>query len=222
VSTRPGAEEIPEEEEIRRLSPVLEALRRELPDIPISLDTWRSGVAKAMHERHGIHMINDISAGELDPGMFSTVARLGIPYIMMHMQGTPADMQEAPSYRHVTDDIVQYFAERIFRLRKQGIADILVDPGFGFGKTMEQNYQLLRELDAFAMLELPVLVGLSRKSMLYRALDVDAAQALNATTAAHMAALMGGASILRVHDVAAARECVEIFRRIVHIPRDAV
>jgi len=214
VSTRPGAPEISENEELQRLSPVVEALRRELPDAPISIDTWRSGIARAMHERFDIHMINDISAGQFDEHMFTTMAGLEIPYVMMHTQGSPQHMQDDPSYEHVTDEILQFFSERVFRLRKLGVNDMVVDPGFGFGKSLEHNYQLLRELDAFAMLEIPVMVGLSRKSMIYKSLELDPSQALNGTTAAHMAALMGGASLLRVHDVKEAREAVEIFSRI--------
>ncbi|MCK5136761.1 MAG: dihydropteroate synthase [Bacteroidales bacterium] len=216
VSSRPGAEEISEEDELNRLSPVLEALRNELPECSISVDTWRSGVAKTVHQRFGIDMINDISAGQLDPAMFTTVAGLGIPYVMMHMQGTPDSMQEAPAYENLLDDLLQFFGERIYKLRKLGVNDIVVDPGFGFGKTLEQNYKLLQELDAFRMLELPLMVGISRKSMIYKALNTDPLQALNGTTAAHMAALLNGASILRVHDVRAAVETVKIFQQIVN------
>lgn len=214
VSSRPGAEDISEEEEILRLTPVLEAIRNAFPDCMISLDTWRSRVAQTMHERFGIQMVNDISAGQLDPQMFTTMAGLEIPYVMMHMQGTPADMQDQPSYKDVTDELLQFFGERTYRLRKLGIKDIIVDPGFGFGKTLEQNYQLLAELDAFAMLEVPLMVGLSRKSMIYKTLDTDAGQALNGTTAVHMAALLKGAKFLRVHDVKEAVECIKIFQQI--------
>lgn len=214
VSTRPGAEEISEEEELDRLGPIVEGLRQALPEIPLSIDTFRAEVARSMHQQYGIQMVNDISAGRLDPKMFTTMAELQIPYVMMHMQGTPQNMQDSPEYEHVTDEIVQFFSERVFRLRKLGVSDIIIDPGFGFGKSLEQNYQLLRELDAFAMLELPVLAGLSRKSMIYRTLGGEASEALNGTTAAHMAALMGGARILRVHDVKEAVETVKIFSSI--------
>jgi len=215
VSSRPGAEEITVEEELGRLSPVVEAIRTEFPECAISVDTWRSSVAKAMVQRHGIDMINDISAGQMDPHMFSTMADLGVPYVMMHMQGIPGNMQDSPEYKNVVDDLLQFFGERIYKLRKLGVNDVVVDPGFGFGKTLEQNYQLLRELDAFAILELPMMVGISRKSMIYKALENEPEQALNGTTAAHMAALMGGASILRVHDVKAAVETVKIYQQIV-------
>jgi len=218
VSSRPGAEEVSEQEELERLTPVLEALRKEFPDFPISVDTWRSGVVRKLRERFGINVINDISAGQRDPEMFAVVAELGIPYIMMHMQGTPRDMQEAPAYAHVVDDLLQFFAERVHKLRKMGVNDIIIDPGFGFGKTLEQNYHLLRELNAFQMFELPLLVGVSRKSMIYKILDTDPEFALNGTTAAHMAVLIQGANLLRVHDVRAAAETVKIFQQIVNSP----
>ena len=222
VSTRPGAEEISEEDELNRLTPVVEAIRKQFPSSAISVDTWRSGVAKAMHRRFNITMVNDISAGHLDPRMFSTMADLKIPYVMMHMQGTPQQMQDAPVYENVTDDLLQFFGERIYRLRKLGVTDIVIDPGFGFGKSLEQNYQLLRELDAFSILELPLMAGISRKSMIYNPLETSPEKALNGTTAAHMAALMGGANILRAHDVKAAVETVKIFQQIVNRPSHTV
>jgi len=214
VSTRPGATELSEAEEMERLIPVLEALREHFPDFPISVDTWHSGVARFVTDRFGIQLINDISAGRMDPEMFPLMARLGIPYVIMHMQGTPADMQDEPVYNHVVDDVLQFFAERVYQLRKLGLNDIVIDPGFGFGKSLDQNYQLLRQLDLFRSLELPLLVGISRKSMIYRLLDCEPDQALNGTTAAHMAALIHGANLLRVHDVAAAKETVKIFLQI--------
>jgi dihydropteroate synthase len=214
MSTRPGAGVIPEEEEVARLSPVVEAIRNEFPDCPISVDTWRSGVAKTIHSRFRIHMVNDISAGLMDPHMFRAVAELGVACVLMHMKGTPQNMQDDPRYEHVTDEILQFFGERVFNLRKMGVNDIVIDPGFGFGKTLDQNYQLLKELSAFAVLELPVMVGISRKSMIWKLLETDPADALNGTTSAHMAALMGGANILRVHDVKEAVETVKIFRQI--------
>jgi dihydropteroate synthase len=218
VSSRPGAEEVSEQEELDRLSPVLEALRNEFPDFPISVDTWRSGVSRKLRESFGINIINDISAGQMDPEMFATVADLGIPYIIMHMQGTPRNMQEAPAYHHVVDDLLQFFAERVHQMKKMGINDMVIDPGFGFGKTQEQNYHLLGELHAFQMFELPIMVGLSRKSMIYKVLDSDPESALTGTTAAHMAALIQGANLLRVHDVGAAAETVKIFQQIVDSP----
>jgi len=214
VSSRPGAEEVPEKEELERLSRVLEALRHEFPDFPVSVDTWRSGIARTVRERFGIHMINDISAGNLDPHMFATMASLEIPYIRMHMQGTPKSMQEDPVYKNVVDDLLQFFAERVYKLRKLGLNDMVIDPGFGFGKTLEQNYEILRSFDMFRMLELPLMAGISRKSMIYKLLDTEPDEALNGTTAAHMAVLIKGARLLRVHDVAAARETIKIFQQI--------
>jgi dihydropteroate synthase len=222
VSSRPGAEEVSEQEELERLSPVLEALRKEFPEFPISVDTWRSAVVRKLREHFAINVINDISAGQRDPEMFAAVAELGIPYIMMHMQGTPRDMQEAPEYANVVDDLLQFFAERVHKLRKMGVNDMIIDPGFGFGKTLEQNYHLLRELHAFQMFELPLLVGVSRKSMIYNVLSTDPEFALNGTTAAHMAALIQGANLLRVHDVKAAAETVKIFQQIVDGPERGV
>jgi dihydropteroate synthase len=218
VSTRPGAIDISEEEELNRLSPVLETIRNEIPDCIISVDTWRSGIARLVHERYGVDLINDISAGQLDPAMFSTVAEKGLSYVIMHMQGTPDTMQETPQYENVVDDLLQFFGERVHKLRKLGVNDIVVDPGFGFGKNLDQNYTLLMELDAFKMLELPLMVGISRKSMIYKALGSDPDEALNGTTAAHMAALLKGACLLRVHDVKAAVETVKIFQQIVNRP----
>lgn len=215
VSSRPGAEEVSEEEELNRLAPVLEALRNEFPDFPISIDTWRSGVVKKLHQQFRVDMINDISAGQLDELMFPTISKLQLPYVMMHMQGTPGNMQDAPEYANVTDELLQFFGERVFQLRKRGVNDIIIDPGFGFGKTIEQNYKLLLDLDSFGMMELPIMVGISRKSMIYRTLELDPDEALNGSTAAHMAALLNGASLLRVHDVGAAVETVKIFLKIV-------
>jgi dihydropteroate synthase len=215
VSSRPGAEEITEEEELNRLSPVIEAIRREIPECAVSVDTWRGGVARAMYERYGIHMVNDISAGQMDPSMFDIMATLGIPYVIMHMQGTPSNMQDSPHYENVVDELLQFFGERVDKLRKKGINDIIIDPGFGFGKTLEQNYALLTDMDAFRILELPLMVGLSRKSMIYKVLETDSDHSLVGTTAAHMAALINGATILRVHDVRAATETIKIFEQIV-------
>ena len=167
-------------------------------------------------------MVNDISAGQLDSHMFPTIAKLQLPYVMMHMQGTPDTMQDHPEYEDVSDELLQFFGERVHKLRKLGVNDILIDPGFGFGKTMEQNYTLLRNLDAFQMMELPIMVGISRKSMIYKALELSPDEALNGTTAAHMAALLKGASLLRVHDVTAAVETVKIFLQIVESPARTV
>ncbi len=214
VSTRPGSQEISETEELERLSPVLEALREAFPDFPVSVDTWRASVARTVKERFEIQLINDISAGTLDPDMFPTMAQLGIPYIIMHMQGTPPNMQDDPAYENVVDEVLQFFAERVYKLRKLGVNDIVIDPGFGFGKTLEQNYMLLGQFDSFKMLELPLMAGISRKSMIYKLLESEPDDALNGSTAAHMAALLKGARLLRVHDVKAAVETVKIFQQI--------
>ena len=214
VSSRPGSQEISETEELERLSPVLEAIREDFPDFPVSVDTWRAGVARSVRERFGIQLINDISAGNFDPDMFPTMAKLEIPYIIMHMQGSPANMQDDPAYENLVDELLQFFAERVYKLRKLGLNDIVIDPGFGFGKTLEQNYKLLGQLDSFRILELPLMAGISRKSMIYKLLDSEPDDALNGTTAAHMALLLKGARLLRVHDVQAAVETVKIFQQI--------
>lgn len=214
VSTRPGSQEISETEELERLSPVLEALREAFPDFPVSVDTWRASVARTVKERFEIQLINDISAGTLDPDMFPTMAQLGIPYIIMHMQGTPPNMQDDPAYENVVDEVLQFFAERVYKLKKLGVNDIVIDPGFGFGKTLEQNYMLLGKFDSFKMLELPLMAGISRKSMIYKLLESEPDDALNGSTAAHMAVLLKGARLLRVHDVKAAVETVKIFQQI--------
>lgn len=214
VSSRPGAQEISAAEELERLSPVLEIIREAYPDFPVSVDTWRAEVARTVKERFDIQLINDISAGAFDPGMFPTMARLGIPYIIMHMQGTPENMQDNPSYRNVVDELLQFFADRVYSLRKLGLNDIVLDPGFGFGKTLEQNYKILNQLDSFQMLELPLMAGVSRKSMIYKLLETNPDQALNGTTALHMALLLQGVRLLRVHDVKPAVETVKIFQQI--------
>jgi dihydropteroate synthase len=214
VSSRPGSEEIPESKELERIRPVLEALREAFPEFPISVDTWRAEVARVSREKFGVSMINDISAGTLDPEMFPAMAELGIPYIMMHMQGTPSTMQEEPSYHHIVDDLLLFFADRVYQLKALGANDIVIDPGFGFGKTLEQNYRLMKEFDSFKIMELPLMAGISRKSMIYKVLDSDPGHALNGTTAAHMALLLKGANLLRVHDVHAAKETIKIFQQI--------
>ena len=211
ASSRPGAVRISAEEEIERLHPVMSLLRNEFPDIIISLDTYNSETAKEMVETFSIDIINDISAGGMDEAMFTTIAALNVPYIIMHMQGTPLDMQENPEYENVTDDILQYFSHKVNSLIKKGISDILIDPGFGFGKTLEQNYELLSHMCSFQMFELPVVAGISRKSMIQKIVDSDSSGALNGTTAAHMLLLQKGVDILRVHDVREARETVKIF-----------
>ena len=208
-SSRPGAKHISEDEELNRILPVIKLLISEFPSILISVDTFRSQVAEqCIH--HGACIINDISAGEMDTNMFSTVAKLQVPYILMHMKGTPQNMQQNPTYTNVVTDLLYYFSKKIAELRELGLNDIITDVGFGFGKTTEHNYQLLKHFELFKNLETPLLVGLSRKGMIYKPLEITAETALNATTAANTVALLNGASILRVHDVKEAAEAVKI------------
>lgn len=218
ASSRPGAGITQAQDEIDRLSPVMEDIRREFPDIILSADTYHSKVARAMVERYSVDIINDISAGDLDPDMCPTIAKLGVPYIIMHMQGTPGNMQDNPEYKNVTDEIIQYFSGKLNRLRKKGVTDVLIDPGFGFGKTRDHNYELLSAIEAFQMFEIPVVAGVSRKSMIYDLLESKSEDALNGTTAAHMILLQKGVQILRVHDVKEAREArtiyLESFKRV--------
>ena len=213
MSSRPGAEEISIEEEVNRVVPVITAILAKYPNCIISIDTYRSIVAeKAINA--GASIVNDISAGNLDPSMFQTIANLNVPYIMMHMQGIPKNMQDKPSYDHIVTEVIDFFIPKIVQLQNLGVKDILIDPGFGFGKTMDHNYQMVRELEHFKILNCPILVGISRKSMIYNLLKIDASQALNGTTALHMALLMNGAQILRVHDVAPAKEAITIFKQL--------
>ena len=209
-SSRPNAADVSSEEEMRRLRFGLDIIRREIPDAIVSVDTFRADVARMCAEEYGVALINDISAGDMDADMFSVVARLGIPYIIMHMQGTPQTMQEHPHYANVVKDVLFYFSEKVQRLRDLGVKDIILDPGFGFGKTLAHNYALLNQLEEFSVFGLPVLVGVSRKSMIYKLLGGGPEEALNGTTAVHAIALMKGAAILRVHDVKAASEAVKI------------
>ena len=213
-SSRPGAEDISPEEEIARLRPALRLIRDKYPRTLLSVDTFRSRVAQACVEEWGADIINDISAGELDPGMFPTVARLKVPYILMHMQGTPRTMQEAPHYNNVVQEVIAHLAQKIQTLQALGVGDIIVDPGFGFSKTLEQNYRLMAELNVFHTLEMPLLVGISRKSMIYKLLNTTPAESLNGTTALNTMALLQGASILRVHDVKEAVETVKIVNKL--------
>ena len=208
-SSRPNAEHIDEQKELHRILPLLKILFKEFPQILISIDTFRSNVARECVES-GACMINDISGGTMDNAMFNTIAQLQVPYILMHMQGTPQTMQVNPNYKDVTSDILYYFSKKVSELRALNISDIILDVGFGFGKTLEHNYELLQKLHLFKALELPLLVGLSRKSMLYKLLDTTPEKALNATTAANTIALLNGASILRVHDVKEATEAIKI------------
>jgi dihydropteroate synthase len=210
MSSRPGAVIIKESEEIRRVLPAIEVVKKAFPSAIISVDTIRASVAKAAVES-GASIVNDISAGNLDEKMFVTVAELGVPYILMHMKATPKTMQEAAIYDDIALEILDFFIAKIGILRGLGVKDIVVDAGFGFGKTLEQNYELLRKLAVFKILDCPMLAGVSRKAMIWKTLNITAESALNGTTAANMLALINGAKILRVHDVKEAVETIKIF-----------
>ncbi|SKB62627.1 dihydropteroate synthase [Daejeonella lutea] len=212
-SSRPGAEHISELEELERLLPVVNAIVKEFPDAGLSIDTFRSGVARAAIDA-GAHVINDISGGELDKAMFAAVAALRVPYILMHMRGTPQTMASQTKYQDITSEVCFYFAEKIADLKHLGVIDIIIDPGFGFAKTPEQSYELLKNLDLLKITGHPVLAGLSRKSMIYKTLGTDAENALTGTIAANTIALMKGANLLRVHDVRAAKEAITIFEKV--------
>lgn len=208
-SSRPNADYVSEKEELNRLLPILNLVLKEFPKTLISIDTFRSRVAKEAIEAGGV-LVNDISAGKLDDQMLPTIAYLQVPYIMMHMKGTPQTMQQQTHYDHLIKDILFYFSERIASAKALGIIDIIVDPGFGFAKTIEQNYQLLNQLELFKIIEKPLLVGVSRKSMIYKTLEITAQEALNGTSVLNTVALQKGASILRVHDVKEAMETIKL------------
>lgn len=209
-SARPNAENVSPHEEMERLRMGLEILRKTHPGAVISVDTFRADVARMCVEEYGVAIINDIAAGEMDTDMFRTVAELNVPYIMMHMQGTPQNMQKHPHYDNVLKEVFLYFAQKVQQLRDLGMKDIILDPGFGFGKTVEHNYELLAHLEEFRVFELPLLVGVSRKSMIYRLLGGTPQDALNGTTVLDTICLLKGADILRVHDVREAVETVKI------------
>jgi dihydropteroate synthase len=208
-SSRPGAKHISEKEELERILPVIKLLHKEFSQILISVDTFRSNIAEQC-VNEGACIINDISAGTMDSNMFPTVAKLQVPYVIMHMLGTPQNMQKNPTYTNVVNEVIFYFSKKINELRWLGVNDIITDVGFGFGKTLQHNYQLLNHLDLFKSLEAPTLVGLSRKSMLFKPLEISQKEALNATTSANTIALLNGANILRVHDVKQAAEAIKI------------
>lgn len=208
-SSRLGAEHITEETELKRMVPVIKAIIKEFPRTILSVDTFRSGIAKAsFHEGAGI--INDISAGSLDKDMFQTIAEIKIPYILMHMRGTPQTMAQYTDYENITAEVCRYFSEKIAQLKALGVNDLIIDPGFGFAKTLEQNYELLSKLNALKICGYPVLAAVSRKSMIYKLLNTDAERALNGTSVLNTIALMQGANILRVHDVKEAKEVISI------------
>lgn len=210
-SSRPGAKHISEKEELNRILPVIQFLIKEFPTILISVDTFRSNVA-AQCIKNGACMVNDISAGSIDEAMFSTISKLQVPYIMMHMQGSPQTMQLHPKYDDIVKEVLFYFSKKIAELHTLGVNDIIADVGFGFGKTLEHNYKLLSHLELFKNLDVPILVGISRKSMLFKPLNIIAKEALNATTSANTIALLHGANILRVHDVKEAMETIKIVK----------
>jgi len=209
ASTRPGAKLVTANEEANILLPVIRSIRREYPEILLSLDTYHATVAE-MAVDNGIDIINDISGGEFDKAMFATIARLKVPYVLMHIKGAPENMQQNPIYENLIEEMMLYFAEKVNKLRLLGVNDIILDPGFGFGKTLEHNYQLLQTLDLFKFHELPILVGVSRKSMINKVLNTSPAGALNGTTVLNTIALLKGAKILRVHDVKEAVEAVKL------------
>lgn len=211
-STRPGAAEVSPEEEYKRVALALECIRREWPDAVVSVDTFRADVAARCIADYQIDIVNDISGGNLDPDMFQTVADSGVAYVLMHTRGTPATMQNLTSYSDVTAEVISDLATKLGNLRSMGVCDVLIDPGFGFAKTLEQNYQLMSHLSDFRVLGAPLFVGISRKSMITKLLDISSDEALNGTTALNMFALIQGANMLRVHDVKAAVQAIKIFR----------
>lgn len=209
-STRPSSQFLSSEEEIERLSPALSAINREFPNVILSVDTFHADVAKVCVQDYGVAIVNDISGGNLDVDMFQTVADLHVPYILMHMRGTPQTMQKLNNYDDLIQNIAYYFSEKVAHLHRLGVNDIILDPGFGFSKDVSQNYELMRHLNFFENFELPLLVGISRKSMITSFLEVASSEALNGTTVLNTYALMNGANILRVHDVKEAYEAIKI------------
>jgi dihydropteroate synthase len=214
VSTRPGAEEVSEAIEIERIENAVRLIAKHFPSLIISVDTFRSNVARLAIQQ-GAHIVNDVSGGSLDKHMFATIAELNVPYILMHSRGNSQNMQDLTNYNNVTIDVIKELSEKVHVLRELGVKDIIIDPGFGFAKTLEQNFKLLKELALFSSLGCPILVGLSRKSMIYKSLNASPKDSLNGTTALNMVALLNGANILRVHDVKEAREVVELYLKMV-------
>lgn len=214
-SSRPDAAEVTEEDEWQRIEPALKRMQKDYPDVPVSVDTFRAAIARRAVEEYGAAMINDISGGMLDPQMFGTVASLQVPYILMHMRGTPQTMQQQTDYDDLMEEIMLYFAQKVRMLRQLGVNDVILDPGFGFAKTLEQNYELMRSFAEFSLhFDTPLLVGISRKSMIYKLLNTTPENSLNGTTVLNTYALLNGADILRVHDVKAAAEAIEIVKRL--------
>lgn len=211
-SSRPGADDVSPEEEMARLRKGMKIVRDIAPDIPVSVDTFRADVARMCVEELGVDIINDISGGELDKDMFNTVAKLGVPYILMHMKGNPQNMQNNPQYDDLVKEVLLYFADKIQRLRDLGQKDIILDPGFGFAKTLEHNYELMNHMEELKVFELPILSGISRKSMIYKLLGTSPLEALNGTTVLNTISILKGASILRVHDVKEAKEVARMIK----------
>jgi dihydropteroate synthase len=207
MSTRPGAKEITLQEELYRLLPVIRAIKKEIPEAPLSVDTYRSEVVKAVYTETGDFIVNDISGGTFDTHMFETVAALHLPYILMHTKGKSESMQQSPVYEDIIKELILFFSAQVQKLKLLGVCDIIIDPGFGFGKTAAHNYELLNRLDSFKIFELPIMVGLSRKAMIWRELNITPDESLNGTTILNTMALAGGCDILRVHDV---KEAVEV------------
>jgi len=219
-SSRPRAKHISEKEELQRLIPTLEMIKKYFPDTIISVDTFRANIAKKVVEDYGVAIINDISAGNMDAKMFETIAKLNVPYIMMHMQGTPQNMQKKPHYNDLIKEILMFFAEKLNIAKQIGINDVIIDPGFGFGKTIEHNYQILNELEKFKILDCPILVGISRKSMIYKHLNSKPENVLPATLGLSMIALQKGSSILRVHDVKETVQIVKVFNKLKSVSKN--
>lgn len=214
VTTQPGSEGVSTKDEIDRLLPAVKAVKKAFPDAFISIDTYRSWVALKVIEECGPCIVNDVSGGNFDVHMFDTIGKLGVPYILMHIQGTPLKMQDNPVYEDIIRDISMFFTDAVKKLTKAGVKDVIIDPGFGFGKTMEHNYELLNRLDSFKVFQLPVMVGVSRKSMIYKLLGTKPDDALNGTSVINTLALIGGTDILRVHDVREAVEAVRIMNKV--------
>ena len=214
-STRPNADAVSEQEELDRILPVVEGISKNFPEAIITIDTFRSQVARKAVQA-GAAIINDISGGNLDKKMFETVAELGVPYIIMHSRGTPQTMTQLADYQDVTLEVIDELQKKIYKLRQLGVKDIVLDPGFGFAKKISHNFEILRKLEAFKIFDLPLLIGISRKSMIWKTLKISADEALNGTTALNMYALMNGANILRVHDVKEAAETLKLYESIVH------
>ncbi|HMI01610.1 MAG TPA: dihydropteroate synthase [Pedobacter sp.] len=212
-SSRPGAAQVSPEEELQRLIPVIAAITKKLPEALLSIDTFRARVASEAIAA-GAHLINDISAGGMDEAMFETIAALQVPYIIMHMKGTPQTMQKQAQYEHLTLEVIDYFSAKIAELKKLGVHDVIIDPGFGFAKTLDHNYELMAQLQDLQVFGLPILTGISRKSMIYKLLGTTAEEALNGTTVLNTIALLKGASILRVHDVKATAECIALIEKL--------